>query len=377
MKERNGTRETTETTRSYGKILCLLLTMVISVIAIGGVMVQASSAADDPILFYSSAKAGPNQGWEESATKGAAITVWGSNIGTSRGTSAITVAGVTLDQSSDYAEWGATTTPATAKGMQRITCWLNSSMPEGNTEGIYVTVNGKMSNALPFKIDNSGVIRFLSLAGSESYNGKYATYQGGVNGPWTNFGLTTSKMTPGDFLYMRAGNWTYIHNSGDGSRRYEYIGTPWGEAPINGTDDLSITLTSYPGEVAVFKDSAVRLSSSDYWTFTNLKWDGTYSRTALQMGLPGNYCTDNTDHSVGLDIIGVEFTGPIYHAIQAFGDNFRIVANNFNNLDPSQDSKGATGYILYMCSGNGRIIKDRSEERRVGKECRSRWSPYH
>ena len=29
---------------------------------------------------------------------------------------------------------------------------------------------------------------------------------------------------------------------------------------------------------------------------------------------------------------------------------------------------------------NGEIMffaKDRSEERRVGKECRSRWSPYH
>ena len=25
----------------------------------------------------------------------------------------------------------------------------------------------------------------------------------------------------------------------------------------------------------------------------------------------------------------------------------------------------------------GRIITTRSEERRVGKECRSRWSPYH
>ena len=25
----------------------------------------------------------------------------------------------------------------------------------------------------------------------------------------------------------------------------------------------------------------------------------------------------------------------------------------------------------------GRIVGDRSEERRVGKECRSRWSPYH
>ena len=25
----------------------------------------------------------------------------------------------------------------------------------------------------------------------------------------------------------------------------------------------------------------------------------------------------------------------------------------------------------------GRLTEDRSEERRVGKECRSRWSPYH
>ena len=26
---------------------------------------------------------------------------------------------------------------------------------------------------------------------------------------------------------------------------------------------------------------------------------------------------------------------------------------------------------------NHKIIENRSEERRVGKECRSRWSPYH
>ena len=37
----------------------------------------------------------------------------------------------------------------------------------------------------------------------------------------------------------------------------------------------------------------------------------------------------------------------------------------------------------YFIAGNGAIIYDikndetRSEERRVGKECRSRWSPYH
>src|SRR3712207_7743973 len=28
-------------------------------------------------------------------------------------------------------------------------------------------------------------------------------------------------------------------------------------------------------------------------------------------------------------------------------------------------------------AGIGTVLKDRSEERRVGKECRSRWSPYH
>ena len=27
--------------------------------------------------------------------------------------------------------------------------------------------------------------------------------------------------------------------------------------------------------------------------------------------------------------------------------------------------------------GRLRIVEERSEERRVGKECRSRWSPYH
>ena len=28
-------------------------------------------------------------------------------------------------------------------------------------------------------------------------------------------------------------------------------------------------------------------------------------------------------------------------------------------------------------TGAGKSVAERSEERRVGKECRSRWSPYH
>ena len=39
-------------------------------------------------------------------------------------------------------------------------------------------------------------------------------------------------------------------------------------------------------------------------------------------------------------------------------------------LDGGSRWKGRAG-------GGGGGAKDRSEERRVGKECRSRWSPYH
>ena len=38
---------------------------------------------------------------------------------------------------------------------------------------------------------------------------------------------------------------------------------------------------------------------------------------------------------------------------------------------------GATGSINFMIIGFCMGVCNRSEERRVGKECRSRWSPYH
>src|SRR3712207_9381064 len=38
--------------------------------------------------------------------------------------------------------------------------------------------------------------------------------------------------------------------------------------------------------------------------------------------------------------------------------------------------KDEHGQTIYE-EGGHRLIPDRSEERRVGKECRSRWSPYH
>ena len=53
-----------------------------------------------------------------------------------------------------------------------------------------------------------------------------------------------------------------------------------------------------------------------------------------------------------------------------------IVCPPFTHLLPVHDALRGSGIVLGAqdCAAEA---KGRSEERRVGKECRSRWSPYH
>ena len=44
---------------------------------------------------------------------------------------------------------------------------------------------------------------------------------------------------------------------------------------------------------------------------------------------------------------------------------------------PSGGDGGDGGNVVFMVDEGKTTLLDRSEERRVGKECRSRWSPYH
>ena len=46
-------------------------------------------------------------------------------------------------------------------------------------------------------------------------------------------------------------------------------------------------------------------------------------------------------------------------------------------LNKSSDTKDNQLLFQSINTGKNLELQERSEERRVGKECRSRWSPYH
>ena len=67
-----------------------------------------------------------------------------------------------------------------------------------------------------------------------------------------------------------------------------------------------------------------------------------------------------------LTLIGYGFVGKAVYEVLKDYHEVKIVDPEFNDNIIDNDSDG---YIV--------CVPTRSEERRVGKECRSRWSPYH
>ena len=59
--------------------------------------------------------------------------------------------------------------------------------------------------------------------------------------------------------------------------------------------------------------------------------------------------------------------------IKQLGDRIFEKILSEKNIDAFNGAQGRILYVLWQEDG----ISIRSEERRVGKECRSRWSPYH
>jgi len=61
----------------------------------------------------------------------------------------------------------------------------------------------------------------------------------------------------------------------------------------------------------------------------------------------------------------------------AVGSTLMVFINDSLVFNVTDDSLNRGSVALYSSGNAGSNYSERSEERRVGKECRSRWSPYH
>ena len=281
-------------------------------------LVSFANATDAPVLFFSDLTWGPKTGWEGSASKGAAVSIWGLNFGAS-GT--ITVCGQTLTSgTASIPEWAVTTNPVNARGMSRITFYLNSSMNSG-VGTISVTTGGVTSNTLPFTIA-TGTIYFVdTVNGSNSNDGSTTALA------WKDIYKAGPYYTPGDnqyIAYVRSGTYS-VTDPGPQSSVTSHIKTC---GNIGGTTKQK-ALIAYPGEAPIV-------------TATNWDGHGFLWNQCGGLGNPGvvDYFTlskltfDGTGHLAATGVIGWE------------GQYNRIIGNIVEHFRPTaQLQAGWIGFI--------------------------------
>src|SRR2546422_1023581 len=113
-----------------------------------------------------------------------------------------------------------------------------------------------------------------------------------------------------------------------------------------------------------------------------------YLALARRRRVPGAHCAFRRDDVYALEVVRpgvvvVDASGQArpFAALPAGtfpnGITFDDVGRFGHRLLVTAALEGATNVYAIDCRGRVRTVTERSEERRVGKECRSRWSPYH
>jgi len=295
----------------------LVITGTILIILLAGSLTKANAG---PVLFFSDLTSGPNTGWNQSSTQGAAVTIWGLNLGASDGTSSVNVGGVPIASNDPtyIAEWATTgVANGVARKMQRITFWLKSTMPSG-AQNITVTTPAGTSNALPFTIRNGNIYFIAASGGNNSYNGKYNSFTSGSSGPWASLTYaspqTNSALVPGDIIYVRAGAYTTQINFTD--------------SPTVGTASMPWALVGYPTEWPTF-NSSLFTGTEVYWTFAKFKF--TAGSNSMEpwgdhIRMVGNWMTGVT---AGGEVGIIDFAGGTTGVgDQVYGNYFYGCGNN-------------------------------------------------
>jgi hypothetical protein len=302
------------------------------------------SAASLPVVLFSDLTDGPVSGWEGSPTKGAAVSIWGRNLGSTRGSSFVTVGGVDLTSDSDYAEWGATTNPTVPLGMQRITFWLNSTMTTGgnfpNTTITITTANG-ISTSIPFhtRLLDTSSIYFLDSSKADDSGDGLSVATAKRTTAWARGNLKA-----GDIAYLKGG----IYKDHDKGTAYHYgglfsFGAPNGVANHeNGIMEKRISVVAYPGELVqmeavtpgeVTTDLKICInmfyagSQLEYWTFSKFQMKA--KQAAISLGGNG-YTRGGTSN---IRIVGIDAT-TVNSATTQWGNIFTLYGstNGMTNL---------------------------------------------
>jgi len=274
-------------------------------------------AQNQPVLFFSDLTFGPNTGWNNGSTQGAAVTIWGDNFGATQGSSYVTVNGV---HATTYAEWDAI---GPARGLERITFYIPTTAALGPGT-ISVTVGGITSNTLPFTVDATTPIYYIDVAsGNNANNGR--TTATAFKDIWMaspgNDGYHTQHNPSGDgqyIVYVRGGTYTQTDTQGGGYSSGHFLDI----LGNSGGPTKQKAIIGYPGEnVVVQADTAASFlympddlpsggtcCGSSYYTFAKLN----YQRVSS--------CTGN-----GCDAFATMFVAQY----------FRFVGNNILNMRPA------------------------------------------
>lgn len=188
-----------------------------------------------PVLVFSDLINAPSSGWGGGdASRGAVVTVWGRNLGATRGESFVTVNGVDLVTDADYPEaWGeAWPVPF----LQRVTFWLHDGVPAGAGE-IRLTIGGETSNALPFTV-GSGSIYFVDGDAGSAGSGTH-------DDPWDDPSEFIDVMAPGDVCYFREASYDQRYNGG---KQNIWVR----DTEPSGTAAAPISFVAYPNERPLF-----------------------------------------------------------------------------------------------------------------------------
>lgn len=302
------------------------MTKRILALAILALLVTVPAFAAKPILHFSDLTSGPATGLGDGNGSGAIVTVWGHNLGTSQGDSAIYVGGnessyVYYWGNSDGASGGGPANLYASHKMQEIVF----SVPEmtNGTKKIKVTVDGNDSNELDFTV-NSGHIYFIDPDSPDDPG----------SGTWASpFKSPSSYITKissaggnedGDIAYFMDGNYTG-----------EYITTAWRANFFLGTTHSGISgaenaFVGYPGQNSV------------YITYFHSTSTGTnFHLNASAVGVHGaEYITIAKLRTVA--------DGPGVIA----GSNYRVVGNSMNNL-LEYSPAGAVGFGFFSTDSWG------------------------